>query len=64
MRPDLTPWIAASAMNEGVSKSGSPAPRLTMSWPSSTRLLAKVLTAIVAEGLRLSILALKDMTLL
>lgn len=51
VRPARIPAIAASAMNSGVSKSGSPALRLMMSRPSAASFLASVLTAIVADGL-------------
>src|SRR5579871_785047 len=43
--------MPASAMGAGVSKSGSPAPRLMMSLPSALSLAASAATARVGEGL-------------
>src|SRR5215468_8620873 len=49
--PLLIAAIAASLMNWGVSKSGSPAPRPMMSLPSDLRRAALAVTAMVGEGL-------------
>ncbi|MGE4285385.1 MAG: hypothetical protein AB7F23_02080 [Phycisphaerae bacterium] len=47
--PSLTALIAASLIISGVSKSGSPAAKLTTSTPLAISSLARVATAIVAE---------------
>jgi hypothetical protein len=52
--PARIPSMAASEMNAGVSKSGSPALKLMMSRPSAASFFARVLTAIVADGLSFS----------
>src|SRR3954470_6025803 len=51
VRPLLIATIAASLMNCGVSKSGSPAPMLITSLPSAFRRAALADTARVGEGL-------------
>src|SRR5881394_457608 len=51
VKPLLIAAIAASLMNCGVSKSGSPAPSPMMSLPSDLRRAALAVTASVGEGL-------------
>src|SRR5258705_10603135 len=51
VRPFLIAAIAASLMNSGVSKSGSPAPIAITSLPSALSLAALAETARVGEGL-------------
>ena len=55
--PSLIALIAASFIWRGVSKSGSPAPRLIMSFPSSFNFAARLRTALVADGNTLFILS-------
>ena len=46
-------------IGSGVSKSGSPAAKLTMSLPASRRLLAKSLSIMVLDGCKFAILGLR-----
>src|SRR5436853_6116537 len=50
VNPSLSAWIAASLMCCGVSKSGSPAPKPTTSWPSAFICLALASMATVSDG--------------
>lgn len=52
----------ALMMGPGVSKSGSPAAKLTMSFPASRRLLAKSDSSIVLEGFSFVTLGLSDVS--
>lgn len=61
MRPERIPSTAASEIQDGVGKSGSPALRSMMSLPSVRSFRARVLTAMVAEGRRRCTLGLNSM---
>ncbi len=51
VKPSCSALTAASLICSGVSKSGSPAPRPIISFPSARNLTARAVTASVGEGL-------------